>query len=453
MTNEREKNAYDQLLQGVQSFVKKCVNESNRDITTTARIISIQSDGSYNIDLNGVEYKNIDTIGGECTLNEMVRVVIPQGQYNNMFILKGGSGGSITPTPSVSGVSSVNGKTGDVTLNYNDVGALSSTTKIPTKTSDLENDSSYVSDSNYNHTDNNYTTMDKNSVETIGNKVDKVAGKGLSTNDFTNDLKNKLSIAYDHSQKTSGNPHNVTKKDVGLSNVPNIATNDQTPTFTESTTLTKLTSGEKLSVAFGKISKAITDLINHIANKNNPHEVTKTQVGLGNVPNVSTNNQTPTFTKAGSRDLPISGETLSTLFGKILKWFSDLKSVAFSGDYNDLTNQPTNATTNTNGLMSKDDKTKLDGIDSGANKTTVDSELNSTSTNPVQNKVINDALNDKLSTTGIAAKATADASGNTITTSYASTIEISGNELILKSKSGTVLKTATLPSSTLQWNE
>ena len=123
MTNEREKNAYDQLLQGVQSFVKKCVNESNRDITTTARIVSIQSDGSYNIDLNGVEYKNIDTIGGECTLNEMVRVVIPQGQYNNMFILKGGdseSGGTI-----VSGVSSVNGKTGDVILDSDDVGAVS----------------------------------------------------------------------------------------------------------------------------------------------------------------------------------------------------------------------------------------------------------------------------------------------------------------------------------------
>lgn len=122
--NEREKNAYDQLLQGVQSFVKKCVNESNRDITTTARITSVQSDGSYNIDLNGVEYKNIDTIGGECTLNEMVRVVIPQGQYNNMFILKGGGGNG-----DVNGVSSVNGKTGDVTLNYADVGALSNSYK------------------------------------------------------------------------------------------------------------------------------------------------------------------------------------------------------------------------------------------------------------------------------------------------------------------------------------
>ena len=72
----------------------------------------------------------------------------------------------------------------------------------------------------------------------------------------------------------------------------------------------------------------------------NPHNVTKSDVGLSNVPNVSTNNQTPTFTKADNRDLPISGETLSTLFGKILKWFSDLKSVAFSGSYNDLSNRP-----------------------------------------------------------------------------------------------------------------
>ena len=57
----------------------------------------------------------------------MFRIVIPQDQYNNMFILKGGSGGggSITPTPSVSGVSSVNGKTGDVILDSDDVGAIS----------------------------------------------------------------------------------------------------------------------------------------------------------------------------------------------------------------------------------------------------------------------------------------------------------------------------------------
>ena len=53
------------------------------------------------------------------------------------------------------------------------------------------------------------------------------------------------------------------------------------------------------------------------------------------------------------------------------------------------------ATQSTNGLMSSTDKTKLDGIDTGANKTIVDSSLSSTSTNPVQNKVINNALSGK----------------------------------------------------------
>lgn len=66
-----------------------------------------------------------------------------------------------------------------------------------------------------------------------------------------------------HTKNTS-NPHSVTKTQVGLGNVPNVATNDQTPSYTEATSLSKLSSGEKLSVAFGKISKSITDFISHI---------------------------------------------------------------------------------------------------------------------------------------------------------------------------------------------
>ena len=53
------------------------------------------------------------------------------------------------------------------------------------------------------------------------------------------------------------------------------------------------------------------------------------------------------------------------------------------------------ATTTTNGMMSATDKVKLDGIATGANKTVVDSALSTTSTNPVQNKVINSALSGK----------------------------------------------------------
>ena len=294
-----------------------------------------------------------------------------------------------------------------------------------------------------------------------------------------------LNTLNEHTKNTE-NPHKVTAQQVGLGNVPNVTTDNQTPTFTQSSTLSEINSGEKLSTLFGKIKKAIVDLISHLANINNPHSVTKSQVGLGNVddtsdadkpistatktaldgkapkthasssldygigdrevyghlrlfnginstadtrsgfaatpnavktayekavegvnaaekaqetadskldkgfisngytgidevtarlngieegaevnkvtsvqgrtgdvtvtkadidlgnvPNVTTNNQTPTFTAASSRTNINSGETLATIFGKIKKWFSDLKTIAFTGSYTDLLNKPT----------------------------------------------------------------------------------------------------------------
>lgn len=92
----------------------------------------------------------------------------------------------------------------------------------PTKTSELTNDSNFAVDSSYVHTDNNFTTTLKNKLDGIaegankttidtalsttstnpvqnkvintalGNKVDKVSGKGLSTKDFTADYETKL---------------------------------------------------------------------------------------------------------------------------------------------------------------------------------------------------------------------------------------------------------------------
>lgn len=57
------------------------------------------------------------------------------------------------------------------------------------------------------------------------------------------------------------------------------------------------------------------------------------------------------------------------------------------------------ASTSANGLMSSADKNKLNGVEEGANNTVVDNELSSFSTNPVQNKVVNEAIveiNEKL---------------------------------------------------------
>lgn len=53
------------------------------------------------------------------------------------------------------------------------------------------------------------------------------------------------------------------------------------------------------------------------------------------------------------------------------------------------------ASSSANGFLSKEDKVKLDGIATEANKTVVDSSLSSSSTNPVQNKVVNSALSGK----------------------------------------------------------
>lgn len=70
-------------------------------------------------------------------------------------------------------VDSVNGKTGAVVLNADDIGALPNTTKIPTKTSDIENDSGYVKDTDY-------ATEDKAGVV----KIKDVQGIGMTSTKY-----------------------------------------------------------------------------------------------------------------------------------------------------------------------------------------------------------------------------------------------------------------------------
>ena len=65
------------------------------------------------------------------------------------------------------------------------------------------------------------------------------------------------------------------KADVGLGNVPNVITNNQTPTFTSAAALAGLTSGETLSVSLGKTAKAISDYITH--QSDNSKHVTTTE--------------------------------------------------------------------------------------------------------------------------------------------------------------------------------
>ena len=99
---------------------------------------------------------------------------------------------------------------------------------------------------------------------------------GLGNADNTSDANKPVSTAQAaaikvvqddvnaHKSDTS-NPHAVTKAQVGLGSVPNVPTNDQTPTYTAASAPAALASGEKLSVAFGKLAASVSALIAHLA--------------------------------------------------------------------------------------------------------------------------------------------------------------------------------------------
>ena len=136
---------------------------------------------------------------------------------------------------------------------------------IPTKVSQLENDS-------------NYATEDY--VDTHGGKIDKITVNGTEQ-----PIVDKT-VNIDVPEKTSD-----------LTNDSNFVNeqfvNDAVKTETDRAI---------------EVEDGISDLLNaHVTNTNNPHNVTKTQVGLGNVDNTSDKNK------------PISDATQSALDGKLDK--------------------------------------------------------------------------------------------------------------------------------------
>lgn len=86
---DKNANAVEQLKNGIKTYIDKKADEIPCDKTFTALVTKVSSNGFYSISLNGVEYNNIRTIGGTCKVNESVKVLVPQNNYNNMFILKG----------------------------------------------------------------------------------------------------------------------------------------------------------------------------------------------------------------------------------------------------------------------------------------------------------------------------------------------------------------------------
>ena len=121
-------------------------------------------------------------------------------------------------------------------------------------------------------------------------------GNGISTWNILNYYESALDKHSELTLNDGTNPHGTTKQDVGLGDVPNLDTtnavnNEHThsnKTILDNTTESFITALKNAyDGAVSWITTNGTNLINHLSNNSNPHNVTKSQVGLSNVDNTS----------------------------------------------------------------------------------------------------------------------------------------------------------------------
>ena len=116
----------------IQKYQKECT-------TIYSGTVQSVSDKSCSMNVNGNVYNKIAYYGIAPIVGNSYRVFVPFNNMSLAFIIV-----PSTTTSGSSDVSSVNVKTGDVVQNYAAVGDLSNTTVIPSKTSQLENDSGFI---------------------------------------------------------------------------------------------------------------------------------------------------------------------------------------------------------------------------------------------------------------------------------------------------------------------
>lgn len=237
----------------------------------------------------------------------------------------------------------------------------------------------------YNDLTNKPTTLPAN-----GGNADTVDGKHASDFALASDLSSKANTIHTHA----------------ISDVTDLSTNLAAKYVKPSTGIPKTDLASDVQSSLGKADAALqsyteTDpTVPAWAKAASKPSYTATEVGA--LPNTTT-----------LADL--TGDATHRTVTDVEKTAWNAKST-FSGSYNDLTDKPTIPSTDGlattsyvdtqvatkvsqvegKGLSTNDyttaEKTKLAGIAIEANKTVIDSALSSTSTNPVQNKVINSAL-------------------------------------------------------------
>lgn len=115
----------------------------------------------------------------------------------------------------------------------------------------------------------------------------------------------------------TNNPHGVTKAQVGLGDVENVSVNNARPTFTEATTLTNIVSGETATGLWGKVKKAISSLITHLS-ASNPHGITPSKIGAA----ASTHNHSASEITIGTLSVARGGTGYTDAGSAAVSYFS-----------------------------------------------------------------------------------------------------------------------------------
>ena len=375
--------AQNELLDAIQILIDKSMADRSTRITGGA--VKSASGGLATVTINGYDY-SIPYSGTAPTVGSTVRVFIPNGNMSDAFIGGGGGGGStgttnynnLTNKPSINGttlsgnktstelgvygtgneppypvtsvngqtgdvtieaggVTSVNGKSGDVTLTASDVGALPSTTKIPSATSDLTNDSGYITaagapvQSVDGQTGEVVTNAVKTTAQTLtdAQKVQARTNIGAGTSSFSG--------AYDDLTGKPTIPSKTSELDNDSGFITNAALAPYAKTVDVPTKTSQLNNDSGFVDAAGASAAAPVQSVNA---KTGAVVLTQDDVGNGTT-YVRTHND---FTDAAKQQINTNKDNISML---------DSDMEAAQGD---ITTLKGNVTTLTNALGSKQDK-------------------------------------------------------------------------------------------------
>lgn len=132
-------------------------------------------------------------------------------------------------------------------------------------------------------------------VDNFATATKEIMESGTSTNNFVTPLLTKQAIDHhaliplNAHTARTDNPHGVTKAQVGLSEVQNYGAAGENDARVGTSNTLYMT---PLRTAQAIATQALTPLNAHIARVDNPHAVTKAQVALGSVDNFATANET-----------------------------------------------------------------------------------------------------------------------------------------------------------------